>query len=706
MSTSNRRILLLVLLSIALGATLFTLAEARNQRVHQVGLGVVAPLVVSQPLTDHLNKKYGDELDASAMGSEKEALRDLREGRVKAVLVLDLAATTDTLIVSETSSTALADALKIRVQAVERGNQRTLVVQHPQVTPTVTEVGVVVVVGMLAGFLFVLVISLLYGPVALELRLGARRLWVLALGSIAMGAVLSVWLLTLGWRVIFVIALVVLASAMFTLAVDSVLGWTGQAIAFLVLFLMALPQVTQLDAELLAWPMSVLHPHSIGGAGTDALVAISHGQIGLIRSLSFLVAWLVVSIGAALAARRFRPLPDEGADDGGPLGRWRVRTGLAALAMAVVVTIGTQFLTTVPAPVPKPDVARASAVTCTPTGKVRNLADLNRITKGKGNPAFLGADVGAEAKLSDGRRVWVFGDTLRDPSYDGRSFVRNSMLISGQDCLDLVVPVGKGAFIQDRDADVGYWPMSIAVVPRVGYDFIVVSAQRVRTTGSGAFGFENLGPAIVVFLVQPDGIPQLLQVKDLGKDDPSREDPAWGASLAMAGDWVYLYGTAQPNEPGVFGYSLRVARVRVETILDQSTWRYWNGSDWKRKSSEAVELIGAEKGVSQTLSVFSVPRDGVPKWYALSKSDEFLGTNLQVWEAPTPAGPFGTGQTVAQLPSDLGKGELTYMPLAHPDLLPKPDTVVVSYSRNVMDSSDLMKDPTAYRIRFLRVRLP
>jgi hypothetical protein len=706
MSATNRRILLLVLLSIAVGATLFTLAEARNQRVHQVGLGVVAPLVVSQPLTDHLNKKYGDEIDASAMGNEKEALRDLQEGRIKAVLVLDLAATTDTLIVSGTSSPALADALKARVQAVEKGNDRTLVVQHPQVTPTVTEVGVVVVVGMLAGFLFVLMISLLYGPVALDLRLGARRLWVLALGSIAMGAVLSAWLLSPGWEVILVIALVVLASAMFTLAVDSVFGWAGQAIAFLVLFLMALPQVTQLDAELLAWPMSVLHPHSIAGAGTDALVAISHGQIGLIRSLSFLVAWLVVSIGAALAARRFRSVADEEIDGGGLLERWRLRTALAVLVMAVVVTLSAQFLTTVPAPTPKADVARASSLTCMPTGPVRNLDDLNRITEGKGNPAFMGADVGAEAKLSDGRRVWVFGDTLRKPSYDGNTFVRNSMLISGDNCLDLVVPVGKGAFIPDRDAKVGYWPMSVAVVPRVGYDFIVVSAQRVQATGSGSFGFENLGPSIAVFLVQPAGIPQLLQVKDLGKDDPNRQDPAWGASLARAGDWVYLYGTAQPNEPGVFGFSLRVARARVETILDQSTWRYWDGSDWKAKSAEAVELIGATKGVSQTLSVFSLQRGGITKWYALSKSDEFLGTNLQVWEAPSPTGPFGPGQTVAQLPSDLSKGELTYMPLAHPDLLPKPGTLVVSYSRNVTDNTDLMDDPTAYRIRFLRIKLP
>ena len=82
----------------------------------------------------------------------------------------------------------------------------------------------------------------------------------------------------------------------------------------------------------------------------------------------------------------------------------------------------------------------------------------------------------------------------------------------------------------------------------------------------------------------------------------------------MKGDWVYLYGTARPQQKGVFGFSLRVARTRIETILDPAKWQYWDGHAWQSAPSRAKELIPADQGVSQTLSVFS--RNG--RWYAQS----------------------------------------------------------------------------------------
>ena len=145
-----------------------------------------------------------------------------------------------------------------------------------------------------------------------------------------------------------------------------------------------------------------------------------------------------------------------------------------------------------------------------------------------------------------------------------------------------------------------------------------------------------------------------------------------------------------------------MARVRPDDVLDQDRWRYWDGERWQRDAASAAELVPALRGVSQTLSVFE--QDGT--WYALSKRDEALGTDVAVWRAPDPWGPFDDGTTVAELPSDAATGLLRYMPLAHPDLLPVPGTVVVSYSRNRTDVSELIEDPYLYRPRFLRVTLP
>jgi len=98
------------------------------------------------------------------------------------------------------------------------------------------------------------------------------------------------------------------------------------------------------------------------------------------------------------------------------------------------------------------------------------------------------------------------------------------------------------------------------------------------------------------------------------------------------------------------------------------------------------------------------PRGG--RWYAVSKRDEFLGTDLVVWSAPAPTGPFDDGTVVGHLPSDLKTGELRYMPLAHPDLLPDPGSVLVSYSRNNTDLQKVEDDPFLYRPQFVRVALP
>lgn len=115
-----------------------------------------------------------------------------------------------------------------------------------------------------------------------------------------------------------------------------------------------------------------------------------------------------------------------------------------------------------------------------------------------------------------------------------------------------------------------------------------------------------------------------------------------------------------------------------------------------------MELIDHRGGVSQTLSVFRVGRT----WYALSKRDEVLGTDLTVWTAPSAAGPFTVQPASASIPSDAVSGTLRYMPLAHPDLLPEPGTVVVSYSVSNTDFEVVRDDPRRYRPRFLRVALP
>ncbi|KAA1424894.1 DUF4185 domain-containing protein [Mumia zhuanghuii] len=383
------------------------------------------------------------------------------------------------------------------------------------------------------------------------------------------------------------------------------------------------------------------------------------------------------------------------------------RIGIAVLVVVCLAVAGLLLTLVVPGDDPEttadPDDG-AYETSCVKIPELRTIDDLQTIVDTiRGGPELQGGDVGADLELQDGRRIWLVGDTLRSEEFDGQRFVRNSMLLISPGCARTVLPEDNGAVIPDRADGVGYWPMSVGRVQRGDVDVVGVGVQRVRSTGGpNTTEFENLGPAIAVFHVERGGTPQLVEVKDLGPDDPSRTRPTWGAAVAVDDDWVYLYGTANPETEGVFGYSLRVARVRIDDIRDQRRWRYWDGSRWQRDPDSAQELIAAQGGVSQTLSVFE--QDG--SWYAVSKQDEFLGRNLVIWKAPSPTGPFTVASTAATIPSDAATGQLRYMPLAHPALLPEHGSVVVSYSRNNTDVGKVARNPFLYRPEFLRVDLP
>lgn len=381
------------------------------------------------------------------------------------------------------------------------------------------------------------------------------------------------------------------------------------------------------------------------------------------------------------------------------MNRWRLQV-VAVVAPVAALLLGASYL--VPgrsSPGAAPLVAGASQTRCLPTGPIRDVADLNRFaTTVRGGRDFAGGDVGASVALQDGRQLYLFGDTVRA----GGGFVRNSMLVFAPGCAQVVLPAGRGAIIPDRSDGVAYWPMSVARVARPGYDLVGVSVQRIHPTGSGMFDFEALGPGAALFVVPRGGVPQLLGVHDFGPDSPDTTRPVWGAATLVEGEWVYLYGTARPPQATLDGFSLRVARVRVDDLLDPARWRYWDGARWSRDAGSARPLLAPGQGVSQTLSVLHRGR----RWYAVSKRGEFLGSDLTVWTAAAPTGPFGGATVVARIPSDASTGTLRYLPLAHPDLLPKPGSVVVGYSENNTDITAVMDDPRRYRPRFLRVPLP
>lgn len=319
-----------------------------------------------------------------------------------------------------------------------------------------------------------------------------------------------------------------------------------------------------------------------------------------------------------------------------------------------------------------------------------------------GEPLLVGADVGASARLADGRVMWAYGDTFRRPDGMTLTAVRNSLAIQSDDCRAVVIPAGGQEALPNRSDGVGYWPMSIAVTSEGGMSRVRVFAERVRGT-ERALSFVNLGPAVATFVVPDRGAPILQSMVDLGPDDASRANVGWGAAVADGGDgYWYVYGTANPGQPMVFGWSVRVARSTTADLANPAAWEYWSGGVWSRDASQAAPLIDAVGGVSQTFSV--VRQAG--SWYAVSKRDGDLGADLAVWTASAPWGPFDDPVTVGRIPNQDDPSVLRYMPLAHPEVPSRPGTMLVSVCRNSTDPELLARSPELYRPFFVEVAIP
>lgn len=330
---------------------------------------------------------------------------------------------------------------------------------------------------------------------------------------------------------------------------------------------------------------------------------------------------------------------------------------------------------------------------------------LNRIVATADLPAWQAADIGASAQLRDGRMVWVFGDTVRTDDFEPR-LVANSMLVSSGACVAQLRAAGDGPVIPDVAPDVVRWPMSIVTMrpiagrsPEGTSELLVVLCARTRRGTEGSFDYTYLGTSAVVFAVADNGTPTLVEIMELLPDDEALDQVNWGAAATVHGSWFYVYGTRQTGRD--FGRELYVGRAPVADPTDRSRWQFWDGRRWQAAIDRAVAVLPAQGGVSQTLSVDRI--DG--EWVAVSKRDGDLGDFVYVWTAPSPYGPWTPRKGVAA-PAGFDTGELTYAPLAHPEVPLANGKLLVSISRNTTDPQRLFADPDVGLPVFAEVARP
>jgi hypothetical protein len=331
--------------------------------------------------------------------------------------------------------------------------------------------------------------------------------------------------------------------------------------------------------------------------------------------------------------------------------------------------------------------------------------EMNRSFAEMDLPHWKQADVGTSAVLDDGRVVWVWGDTVRGREVKPR-MADNSILVTSGTCVSQLLTEDRGAIIPETEDEQSMWPLSaLRVDPRPGdaaevTDVLVVFYSRVQR-GISNFDFEERGTTVAIFTVGADGVPRVTELTELTPDIPDVSSVHWGAASAHDGDWVYLYGTRNTGEAQVYGRELYVARLPLAEVSNGAAMQFWDGTAWLPDSSRAAPVLNAVEGTSQRLSVDLV--DG--QWVALSKLGGDFADDVAVWTSDQPAGPF-TPTTVLSVPFGWDTGIISYMPLAHPDVVTEPGSMLISYSRNVTDFSLLFKQPELGLPRFAQVPRP
>ncbi len=328
------------------------------------------------------------------------------------------------------------------------------------------------------------------------------------------------------------------------------------------------------------------------------------------------------------------------------------------------------------------------------------VAQLNSVLAQADLPYWQAADIGASARLKDGRLIWVFGDTIRRIGV-APGMVANSMLITSGLCLSQLMATARGPIIPDVQPGTVRWPMSVTVVEEDGVEKIVVFTGRIRRGSStDVWGFRYLGSDAVTFTVEPGKAPQLDGILPLTPDVDNANQINWGSAAMVSDGYIYVYGTELPRGTA-FGRSLRVGRSALSHATDKQTWQFWDGARWQDDPVKASVIIPAVGGVSQTLSVDNI--DGT--FVAVSKKDGDLGSTVTTWSSQTPVGPWKRTAAL-EAPFLTGKDEFAYAPLAHPEVLLADGKLLVSISRNTTDLARLRQNPTIGRPKFAEVDRP
>jgi hypothetical protein len=349
---------------------------------------------------------------------------------------------------------------------------------------------------------------------------------------------------------------------------------------------------------------------------------------------------------------------------------------------------------------------------CTPSGPTgRAFVEAERLFHQ--DPRWLGADGALSVRLSNGRILWLFGDTFVATSNarmrSESKIVRNTVAIqTGND-----PRTGSVVFKWRQEADGSpasffpehrerfYWPghgIRLDEGPLVIFLYALVA-----TPGMG-LGFECVGYAIAVV------------------DNPDEPLQAWKPRVvdARANIFDAVPATAVLQDSGyVVALAIRqqgthagaLVRYPVASLAqgDVTTAEWWAGHALGWVPASLLGKDGPAFVLEDAGSECSLHWDTRTKSFIHVASYGFGATTIGLRTAPALTGPWSSPVVVYRPPESDGPRPFVYAAKAHPELAgPDPADLVVTYATNSFEFADLLTEEgerTLYWPRFVAVRL-
>jgi hypothetical protein len=266
---------------------------------------------------------------------------------------------------------------------------------------------------------------------------------------------------------------------------------------------------------------------------------------------------------------------------------------------------------------------------------------------------LVSGDGAYPVQLPDGRRAWLFGDSLvRTPG--GRDRLVHSGIVVRSASGGTAATVVGGTPDQPADLIPSGTPQRV-IWPAAGFvedGQLQVFAEEISIAGGG---FHSTGRRFQVTLSLPD-------LRVTARSEVYGGEISWGHAVLVQGNDVYVYGNHE-----IDGWTNTTYLARFTLGASRGPWRFWDGERFQMSPLRAAPLEGPD-GRSQVAKLASVL--GGTGGIAAFTIDP-CGTTIDVRVATQPWGPFSAKRSVYSIPE-----RNPYLPRAYQD----GDQIRIAYS--------------------------